>query len=75
MARFRSKPVETTYVEALFDEASGSYFVQHVTREGKPIGKIEQVDHATFTKQYEPLVRKPRTNGSNAGTVEPRPAK
>lgn len=66
MSRYRSKPVETSYVEALHDEASDSYFVQHVTREGKPKGKIEQINAQEFTRQYEPVVRKPRTNGESA---------
>lgn len=68
MARFRSKPVETKYVEALYDEGSDSYFVQHVTLGGSAKGKIEQVPAAQFKSQYEPLVRKPRTA---SGTVTP----
>lgn len=63
--RYRSKPVDTKYVEALHDEASNTYFVQPVTREGKAAGPIEQMSAENFAAQYDPMVRKPKASNGN----------
>lgn len=72
MARYRTKPQETKYAEAL--KHGDTYFVQRCSRDGKASGEITQVPAAEFEREWEPLKRKPRTESSTTGEVVNAPA-
>ena len=59
--RYRSKPVETRYVEALHDSVANQYILQHVTRDGRKTDEpLQFMTKEEFLETYEPVVRKPR---------------
>lgn len=77
--RYRTKPVETAYVTAIFDKTGNQYIVQQLTKDGKVDSDraIQFLTKDEFEARYDSMERKPRkasmsvTLPANGGAKKP----
>ena len=59
--RYKTKPNQMSYVEAVKDEDTGNYFAKEVDANGKGVGPVMEIAGKDFESKYDPLLRAPTT--------------